>query len=80
MIYPFSPSPGCAHVHHRGDHLRHLLAALSPVLRVRVPQQPDDVVQLRAAAIPGLLLAGHVKRDGQPNHLLLDEQQVSVCW
>jgi len=64
---------GGAHVHRHRVHLRHLLAAVPPLLHLRLPQQPGGLHEVRAAHVSRLLLAGHVQCDGQPAHLLLDE-------
>lgn len=53
-----------------------MLAALSGVLRVFVPQSVHFGVAVRPAPVLGILLAGHVEQHGQPDHLLLDEPQV----
>ena len=55
---------GCANVHNCGNDICHLLVAISSVLCLRVPQQPDDFLELRPAALSRFLLAGDVKRNG----------------
>lgn len=75
-LFPPAPS-GRSDVHNNRLNLRHLLVALPPLLRLRVPQQPGDIRGPRANHLPGHLLARHVQRDGEPRNLLLDERQVS---
>lgn len=55
----------------------HLLVSLPFVLRVRVPQQRHSRQTVRARPVLELLLAGHVQLDGEPDHILLDESEVS---
>lgn len=53
-------SPGGADVHNHRLHLCHLLVALPPLLRVRVPQQKSNICRPRPDHLLGHLLAGHV--------------------
>ena len=67
---------GGADVHRGGAAVHRLLVAVPLLLRGRLHRRPSDNLQVRAARLHGLLLAGHVQRHDQPARLLLDERQV----
>jgi hypothetical protein len=67
---------GGADVHRGGAAVHRLLAAVPLLLRGRLHRRPSDNLQVRAARLHGLLLAGHVQRHDQSARLLLDERQV----
>lgn len=57
-----------------------MLASISRILHIRLPQQLRGGQQVCSAHVPVLLLAGYEQRHGQPHHLLLDEQQVPKIY
>lgn len=68
---------GCSHVYHNCCNFCDLLAAVPPLLYIRLPQSGSEHKGPRPAHLLGLLLAGNVQRDGQSDNLLLDEWTVN---
>lgn len=57
-------SLGGENVHNRGGHIRTMLASISRILHLRLPQQLCGGQQVCATHVPVLLLAGHEQRHG----------------
>lgn len=55
---------GGENVHNSGGHIRTMLAAISRILHLRLPQQLRGSQQVCAAHVPVLLLAGHEQCHG----------------
>lgn len=60
-----------------GDDFPHLLVSLPFVFRVRVSQQGYCQQTVRARPVLEFLLVSDVQLDGESDHLLLDEPEVS---
>lgn len=71
---------GRSNVYCRSHNIRHMLAAVSHVLRVCLSQTTHHIEKLCAASVPWILLAGDVQQHGQSDHLLLDESPISTLF
>lgn len=72
------PVAGGQNVRRGGDNFPDLLAALSLVFRLRVPQQKHSDQSVRSRPLLEFLLVGYVQFNGQSHNILLDESKVSL--